>query len=131
MCQELGLLEATGRWPGLRSVAMVETLRMEGGLGQTSTRFYISSLEGQQPAAYAGFIRGHWGIENQLHWHLDVSFGEDRSQVRKGNGPQNLSAIRKMALFMIGRDNAEMSVKRKRKKAARDNNFLLKLFKNP
>ena len=129
-CQESDLPEATQQWAGLQSVVMVETTRWVKGSGQTSTRFYISSLKGREPQAYAGFIRGHWGIENKLHWHLDVSFGEDASQLKKDNGPQNMSAIRKLALFIIGKDNARMSIKRKRKKAARNNQFLLSLFKN-
>jgi len=131
VCQDLALLEATQQWAGLQSVVMVETTRWVKESEQTSTRFYISSLGGKEPEVYAGFIRGHWGIENKLHWHLDVSFGEDASQLRKDNGPQNMSAIRKLALFIIGKDNSKMSIKRKRKKAARNNHFMLSLFKNP
>lgn len=110
---------------------MVETTRWVKESEQTSTRFYISSLKGKEPEVYANFIRGHWAIENKLHWHLDVSFGEDASQLKKDNGPENMSAIRKLALFIIGKDNNKISIKRKRKKAARNNQFMLSLFKNP
>lgn len=130
VCQDLDLLEATQQWVGLQGAVMVETARWVKGSEQISTRFYISSLPGKEPQAYARLIREHWGIENKLHWHLDVSFREDASQVKKDNGPQNMSAIRKLALFIIGRDNNKMSIKRKRKKAARDNQFLLNLLKN-
>lgn len=131
VCQQLDLLEATQHWEKLQSVVMVETSRIVKGQQQTSTRFYISSLKDKEPAAYARLIRGHWAIENKLHWQLDVSFGEDESQIKKDNGPQNMSAIRKLALFIIGKDHTKISLKRKRKKAARDNNFLLNLFKKP
>lgn len=130
VCQNLDLVEATHAWTKLQSVAMVETTRMVGEKEETSTRFFISSLLNQEPEVYAGYIRKHWGIENNLHWHLDISFREDASRIRKENGPQNLSAIRKMALFMFGKDNDKISLKRKRKKAARNNQYLLQLFKN-
>jgi len=66
-------------------------------------------------------IRGHWGIENQLHWSLDVSFGEDKSKKNTGNAPQNFSLINKMALGLLKKDKlTKASMKRKRLKAAWD-----------
>lgn len=129
VCQQLDLLEATHEWEKLQSVVMVETGRIVKDQPLTTTRYYISSLKDKVPQAYADLIRGHWQIENKLHWHLDMSFGEDKSQLKKDNAPQNMSAIRKLALFMIGKDTSKGSIKRKRKKAARNNNFLLNLFK--
>jgi predicted transposase YbfD/YdcC len=131
VCQQLDLLEATQEWEKLQSVVMVETVRIGKDQPQTSTRYYISSLKDKAPQAYAGLIRGHWQIENKLHWQLDMSFGEDACQLKKDNAPQNMSAMRKLALFIMGKDNSISSIKRKRKKAARDNNFLVKLFKYP
>ncbi len=74
------------------------------------------------------YIRRHWSIENEQHWHLDVTFGEDRSQVRKDHAPRNLTTIRKLALGLVSREPSKMSLKRKRKKAARDDSFLFKLL---
>lgn len=130
VCQQLDLLEATHEWEKLQSVVLVETKRLVKGNEQISTRYYISSLKDKAPQAYASLIRGHWQIENKLHWHLDMSFREDQSQLKKDNAPENMSTIRKLALFIIGKDTTKGSIKRKRKKAARDNNFLLNLFKN-
>jgi predicted transposase YbfD/YdcC len=130
VCQNLSLLEATEQWAGLRSVVMVESIRLVSGKEETSTRFYISSLLNKEPKVYADYIRKHWEIENKLHWQLDISFNEDASRVRKDNGPQNLSAIRKIALFLLGKDNNKISMKRKRKKASRNNQYLLELLKN-
>ena len=129
VCQQLDLLEATHEWEKLQSVVLVETLRMVKDQSQTSTHYYISSRNAKAPQVYADLIRGHWQIENKLHWHLDMSFGEDACQLKKDNAPENMSAIRKLALFIIGKDTTKCSIKRKRKKAARDNNFLLNLFK--
>jgi predicted transposase YbfD/YdcC len=129
VCQQLDLLEATYEWEKLQSVVLVETVRIVKDQPQTSRRYYISSLKDKAPQAYARLIREHWQIENKLHWQLDMSFGEDAGQLKKDNAPQNMSAIRKLALFIIGKDNTKSSIKRKRKKAARDNNFLVNLFK--
>ena len=79
------------------------------------------------------YIRQHWSIENQQHWHLDVTapagrFDEDGCQVRQDHAPRNLTTIRKLALGLISRDPVKMSMKRKRKKAARDDVYLMTLL---
>ena len=73
--------------------------------------------------------RGHWGIENGLHWQLDISFREDNSQVKADQGAINLHTIRKQALQLLARHPDKMSVKRKRKKIARNNEFLTEVLK--
>ena len=73
-------------------------------------------------------MRGHWGIESQQHRHLDVTFAEDASQCRRDHAPRNLSTMRKLALTLLRRSPLVMSLKRKRKKAARDDKFLLQLL---
>jgi predicted transposase YbfD/YdcC len=88
-------------------------------------RYYISSLEvGAQRFGY--LIRQHWSIENQLHWSLDVSFGEDASKVRKDNAPENLNVLRKIALKLLRKTPTEenLSVKRKQYKSAINLGFL-------
>ena len=76
----------------------------------------------------ADLIRGHWAVENQLHRHLDVTFSEDACQVKADNAPQNLSILRKLALQLLKRVPEKVSLKRKRKKAARDNDFLTRIL---
>ena len=71
-------------------------------------------------------IRGHWGIENSLHWVLDISFREDESRVRTGNAAENLALIRHMALNLLKQDNtSKVSIKGKRKRAGWDSDYLL------
>jgi predicted transposase YbfD/YdcC len=128
VCQDLQLLEETHSWCGLRTIVMTESTRIIEGQQTTTNRFYISSLSGIEPQEYAKLIRGHWGIENGLHWHLDVTFREDQSMVWKDHGPANLSIVRKFALFLLAKEPSKISIKRKRKKAARDPEFLKKII---
>ena len=95
---------------------------------QTATRYFLSSLAGTSAATLAGYVRRHWSIENQQHWHLDVTFAEDTSQCRRDHAPRNLSTMRKLALTLLRRSPLVMSLKRKRKKAARDDQFLRQLL---
>lgn len=123
-------LEAAEEWTRLHTLILVESTRVVEGQQQTSTRFYISSLTDTCPEVYARLIRGHWGIENGLHWHLDLTFREDDCRVRKGNGPLNLNIFRKFSLFLLTHEPSKISLKRKRKKAARDDGFMLELLKS-
>jgi predicted transposase YbfD/YdcC len=88
-------------------------------------RYYISSLT-VDAKHFAHIIRGHWSIENQLHWSLDVSFGEDASQVRKNNAPENLDVMRKIALKLLRstKTDKKLSVRRKQFKSALSQDFL-------
>lgn len=122
--QDLQWLDACQQWPGLRTVIMVQRERLHIADSKPVRSFYISSLRGKSAHEMADLIRGHWAIENQLHRHLDVTFGEDSCQVKADNAPQNLSVMRKLALQLLKRTPHTLSIKRKRKKAARDNDFL-------
>ena len=73
---------------------------------------------------YAETLRGHWGIENGLHWHLDVSFGEDASRIQDRNAAENFALLRKLALGLLKQNSAKMSMARKRKAAALNPDFL-------
>ncbi len=90
-------------------------------------QYYISSLE---PTAeqMAHYIRGHWAVENKLHWQLDFTFREDDCRVRKNNGPANLHLVRKWALHLLKKDPQKISIKRKRKKAARNTDYLKQIL---
>lgn len=126
--ENLTFIDASPGWIGLKSVVCVEASRWINDRHQSSKRYYISSLSGCSAAQMGHYIRRHWSIENEQHWHLDITFEEDACLVRKDNAPRNLSTIRKLALGMISRDPAKMSLKRKRKKAARDDAYLIKLL---
>ena len=126
--QDLGLVDAGAGWSGLRTLVCVQTTRWLHGREEQATRYFLSSLGQTSAAALAGYVRRHWGIENQQHWHLDVTFAEDACQCRRDHAPRNLSTLRKLALTLIQRCPLKMSLKRKRKKAARDDAFLHQLL---
>jgi len=77
----------------------------------------------------AGLCRGHWGVENQLHWSLDVAFNEDQSRTRKGHSAQNLSRLRRIGLNMLRSEKSrKVGIKNKRLLAAWDHSYLIKLL---
>jgi predicted transposase YbfD/YdcC len=129
---DLELMETAGKWAGLRSVIKLESTRYieATGAGEKEVRLYISSLK-QEAKAMAGYIRAHWGIENSLHWVLDVAFGEDASRKRAGHAAQNYAILNRMALNLMKNDKSKKrSIKGKRLDAGWDNEYLLKILKN-
>jgi predicted transposase YbfD/YdcC len=113
------------RFPELAAVALVETEVEDKATGAKTTarRFYISSLN-LDPEFFAVAVRAHWGIENHLHWMLDVVFHDDLMRLRTGNGPKNMAIIQHMALNLIKQAPGKMSFKTKRKSAGWDDTFL-------
>jgi predicted transposase YbfD/YdcC len=108
---------------------MAEYMRVEKN-GNTSLerRYYLSSLS-LKAKELAHIIRGHWAIENQLHWILDVQFDEDNSRIRKDNAPENLAIIRRIALNLLNQEKTvKTGIKSKRSKAGWDNDYLLKVL---
>lgn len=118
------LVEAADAWRGLHTLVCVQTTRWQHERASTATRYYLCSLAEASAAELAGYIRGHWGIENHQHWHLDVTWNEDGCRCRCDHAPRNLSTLRKLALSVLQRDETVMSLRRKRKKIARDDQFL-------
>jgi predicted transposase YbfD/YdcC len=117
------------RWPGLRSVTVVES-RREVPLKPPSIerRYFISSHAGTDAPAMANSIRGHWSVENKLHWVLDVSFAEDQARQRNGHSAENFSRLRRIALNLLKREKTKKrGIKGKRLNAAWDHDYLLKL----
>ncbi len=106
-------------WSGLSQFVRVVRTTTTGDKTTTDERFYISSL-GKTAEEYCTLIRGHWSIENQLHWCLDVIFGEDASCARKDNSPLNLNVLRKTALSLLKASDLgkRISLQKKRYRAA-------------
>ena len=96
---------------------------MADGREETATRYFLLSRR-LSPKRLLGVVRAHWGIENQLHWTLDVVFEEDASRTRTGNGPANLSLIRKLALNIVRSAPVKGSLKTRIKRAAWNNDAL-------
>jgi predicted transposase YbfD/YdcC len=119
-------------WPGLASVAAVECKREDAATGKGSVverRYFISSLRGTDARAMAEAVRGHWAVENNLHWQLDVSFNEDQRRIRKDHGAENFSRLCRLALNLLKRDKSvKIGVHGKRLKAGWDEPYLLRLL---
>jgi predicted transposase YbfD/YdcC len=114
-------------WTGLQSLVMLKSTRVLWNKTTTDVRCYISSLEADAQR-HQQVIRSHWGIENSLHWVLDVTFNEDASRVRSGYAPQNLGLLRRLSVNLLKREPSKLSLKMKRYKAGMDNDFLLKIL---
>lgn len=115
------------KWSGLATLVMVKRERHLWNKTTHEVSFYITSL-----AADATFlaqaIRSHWGIENSLHWVLDVTFREDPSRIRTGHGPENMGLLRRLALNLLNREPSKQSLKQKRYRAAMDNDFVIRVL---
>jgi len=122
--EELDWLACRKEWKGLRSVCMLRATRTVSGQSSTEDRLYISSLPAEA-ARLAQTIRSHWGIENSLHWTLDVAFREDESRKRKDNAPENLAVVRHIALNLLRSDKSlKRSIAGKRLRAGWDDAYL-------
>jgi predicted transposase YbfD/YdcC len=124
-------------WKGLGTVVMVESKReMIGANGpdqvaavSVERRLYISSIKTCDAARMADLVRGHWSVENNLHWQLDVSFSEDQNRIRSGHGAENHSRLCRLALNLLKRDQTvKAGIKGKRLTAGWDHNYLLGLI---
>jgi predicted transposase YbfD/YdcC len=115
------------RFPQLTTIAMVESRIERGDKIETERRSYISS-RALSAAAFAEGARGHWGIENNLHWSLDVTFNEDQSRLRTGHGAKNMAVVRHFALNLVRQVADKRSIKRRRKRASWDPQYLLEIL---
>ena len=118
-----GLLD---KWTGIKTLIKIESHRTIQDVTTSQTRFYISSEE-KNLDFYNASVRGHWGIENHLRWHLDVTFNEDANRSRSGFAPQNLNILRKMALHRISKLNDRLSLKKRRFRASMNVKYLSKI----
>lgn len=129
MIRDLRLIEESLNWNSLNAVIKIESTRENILSGKITheERYYISSLK-TNAARFNRLVRGHWGIENKLHWILDVTFSEDKSRIRKGYADENFSTIRRMALNILKLNDSKESLNVKRKKAGLNDQFREKLL---
>ena len=128
VCRDIDWLQEKENWPSLRAIIKIESIREIDGEEQKETRYYISSKEISAKEALE-ISRRHWGIENSLHWVLDVIFKEDSCRIRKKNGPENMAVLRRMAMNLCKQNKkSKLSMRAQRKKAGWDIKFLEKLI---
>ncbi|MCK5862508.1 MAG: ISAs1 family transposase [Candidatus Hydrogenedentes bacterium] len=129
LSKDVNWLRDIKKWAGLNAIIAVESKRTINGNTSTERRHFIAS--GQKSVKEsAQIIRQHWSIENELHWTLDVVFGEDLCRIRKGNAAENFSRIRRLALAILKKDTkAKVGIQGRRLKAAWNHNYLMKLLR--
>lgn len=124
-------IESDKKWAELKTIIKIESIREFKNSNkptEKATRYYISSLDAKAED-FQNYIRLHWGIENKLHWVLDVAFSEDASRKRIGNAAQNFSILNKIALNLLKKDTqTKQGIKGKRLKAAYDQDYLIRII---
>ena len=123
-----GQIDPDNKWNKLNSVGMVESIRTKNGKTTVETRYYISSLN-LDAKKFGDSVRSHWGIENSLHWILDVALNEDSCRIRKDNAPQNFAVLRHIAVNLLGKEKSKkFGIKNKQFLAAMDDSYLAKVL---
>lgn len=124
----LQFLRDYDRWRGLRTIAKVTSHRQVNGHTSTETRFYITSLP-NDAARILKAVRSHWGVENSLHWVLDMAMGEDASRIRKDHAPVNMALLRRLAVTLLRQEKTlKRGVQGKQLKAAMNPGYLFKVL---
>ena len=117
------------RFPNLTTIAMVKSVTERGNKIETERRYYLSSAK-LDAQTFARAVRAHWGIENRLHWVLDVVFHDDLARLRSGNRPQNMAIVKHMAVNLIRHPKDKHSLKNRRKLACLNVDYLESLIRN-
>jgi predicted transposase YbfD/YdcC len=124
----MGNLHQMEQWAGLKTIVMVKRVRHLWNKITREVMFYLSSLP-CDAAVIGRAIRTHWGIENQLHWVLDVTWGEDKSRIRRGHGGENMALLRRLAISILNQETSKKrSLKQKTKRAAMSPDYMLSVL---
>lgn len=125
---DTGGLRQADAWAGLTTIGMCYSERTVAGVSSEETRYFISSRKASAKV-HGKALRNHWGIENSLHWQLDVAFDEDRNRVSKRNAAENLALLRRLTLSLLQAHPAKLSIAKKRFAAALDPDFLEEILR--
>lgn len=123
---DLRTLPNVARWAGLRSIGMVERTCVSNGQESLERRYFINSIA-PDAARFAHAVREHWGVENRLHWRLDVIFGDDASRIRKGQAPAIMTSVRHLSMNLFEQEGSAISLAKKRRKAAWNDDYRAKV----
>lgn len=127
ICEDLTTLPKPERWKGLRSIGMVEREAIMKGETTLEQRYFINSFEANAKT-FAHAVRSHWGIENSLHWRLDVVMREDDCRIRIGNAPGIFAMVRHLCLNLFQTESSKISLKRKRMKSTLNDDYRAKVI---
>lgn len=126
--QDLDWLPQKEEWIDLNALICIKSTRSVKGKTSEEMRYYIASRK-TDAKTYGSEIHLHWGIENKVHWQLDVSYGEDKSKVRKDNGPENLSVLKRCIMNLLKADTkTKAGIKNKRAKAGWSKDYMISLL---
>uniref|UniRef100_UPI003D271C42 ISAs1 family transposase n=1 Tax=Nitrosomonas communis TaxID=44574 RepID=UPI003D271C42 len=126
---DIAWLQERHDWKSLRSIIAITATRETDHKVPGEARYFISSLDANDPERLERVVRAHWAIENNLHWVLDIAFDEDSNRTRKGHSAANLAVIRHIALNLIKAEKtSRVGIKTKRLKAGWDNEYLLRVI---
>lgn len=127
LCNDPDFLKLHKEWTNLHSIGMMKSKVIQGEITTEETHYYISSL--QDVTEFAKAARSHWGVENSLHWCLDVTFREDYSRMRKDHSAENFAVVRHIVLNVLKNMDDKMSVARRRRHCAYDDVYLEKVLR--
>lgn len=126
---EVAWFAEKSKWKGLRSLICVEAERTVGGETSCERRYYISSLPADDPKLLLKYIRGHWSVENNLHWCLDISFADDDRRIRKGHGAENFARLARIALNLLkAQTKTKVGIKTKRLCCGWNHDYLFRVL---